>query len=394
MRVHVFRLIDSGSQLITQSSTLTYGHDGKGSVRVLFDAAATIAQVFTYSAYGELLAIHNSSGLLTPNTSPLTAYLYNGEGIDTRTGLYNMRARWYSASNARWERLDPYSGNPTDPFSFHKYGFVHGEPIGMTDPTGLFLAGGLGAIGITGFNFGTQGLAVYAARVGLMTGLQTGFEYFITQQIYSWFLPGEQDDTDWSYAYATNYISNFATGGLKAAFHVKFIIDTLINTISDVSIGKFSWLSLAVRAAVFAGSEGLRKAGTKLLAKYADDVADAFPRGSLSKIFDGHVANQGFSAVIDLTKKKLLLVPSTYSDDIPTGWVNAQGGHGAVSRMLGGNRADHWGFAAILQSDGTLRLRWISRTLNQTADNQVPANLRQEIIEAVEKMTGKTVSSS
>ncbi|MFN9917313.1 MAG: hypothetical protein ACK53L_32300, partial [Pirellulaceae bacterium] len=172
---------------------------------------------------------------------------------------------------------------------------------------------------ITGFNFGANGVAVYAARVGLVTGLQTGFEYFITQQIYSWFLQGEGDDTDWNYAYATNYISNFATGGLQAAFRAKFIVDTLINTISDVAIGKFTWLSLGVRAAVFAGSEGLRKAGTKLLAKYADNVADAFPRGALSKIFDGHVAEQGFTAVIDLTRKKLLLVPSTYSEDIPTG---------------------------------------------------------------------------
>ncbi|MFN9437530.1 MAG: RHS repeat-associated core domain-containing protein, partial [Planctomycetota bacterium] len=136
-------IIDPSSQLITQSSTLTFAHDGKGSVRALFGAAAAIAQVFTYSAYGELLAIHNGSGLLTPNTSSLTAYLYNGEGFDTRTGLYNMRARWYSASNARWERLDPFNGNPNDPFSFHKYGFVHGDPIMGTDPTGMFLVGSL-----------------------------------------------------------------------------------------------------------------------------------------------------------------------------------------------------------------------------------------------------------
>jgi RHS repeat-associated protein len=123
-----------------EGETLTFAHDGKGSVRVLFESAAAIAQVFTYSAYGELLAIHNGSGLLTPHTSPLTAYLYNGEGFDTRTGLYNMRARWYSPTNARWERLDPFAGNPNDPFSFHKYGFVHSNPITGSDPTGMFLS--------------------------------------------------------------------------------------------------------------------------------------------------------------------------------------------------------------------------------------------------------------
>ena len=136
--------IDPSSQLITQSSTLTFAHDGHGSVRALFGAAAAIAQVFTYSAYGELLAIHNGSGLLTPNTSSLTANLYNGEGLDARTGLYNMRARWYSASSARWERLDPFNVNPTDPFSVNKYGFVHGDPVQGIDPTGMFF-------GIAGF---------------------------------------------------------------------------------------------------------------------------------------------------------------------------------------------------------------------------------------------------
>ncbi|MFN6164524.1 MAG: RHS repeat-associated core domain-containing protein, partial [Planctomycetota bacterium] len=129
--------IDPSSQLITQSSTLTFAHDGKGSVRALFGAAAAIAQVFTYSAYGELLAIHNGSGTLQPLASSLTSVLYNGEGLDARTGLYNMRARWYSASNARWERLDPFNGNPSDPFSFNKYGFVHGDPVMGIDPTGL-----------------------------------------------------------------------------------------------------------------------------------------------------------------------------------------------------------------------------------------------------------------
>jgi RHS repeat-associated protein len=137
-------IIDPSSQLITQSSTLTFAHDGKGSVRALFGAAATIAQVYTYSAYGELLAIHNSAGTLQPLTSSLTSVLYNGEGLDARKGLYNMRARWYSASNARWERLDPFNGNPSDPFSFNKYGFVHGDPVQGIDPTGMARKDGAG----------------------------------------------------------------------------------------------------------------------------------------------------------------------------------------------------------------------------------------------------------
>ena len=32
--------------------------------------------------------------------------LYNGEGVDNRTGLYNFRAKWYSASNRGHMRGD------------------------------------------------------------------------------------------------------------------------------------------------------------------------------------------------------------------------------------------------------------------------------------------------
>jgi RHS repeat-associated protein len=173
--------IDPSSQLITQSSTLTFAHDGKGSVRALFNAGAAIAQVFTYSAYGDLLAIHNGSGTLQPLASSLTYVLYNGEGFDARTGLYNMRARWYSASNARWERLDPFAGNPNNPFSFNKYGFVHGDPVMGSDPTGMsYLSASIGVMAITGGLFGGVAggvLSVYSGTnllLGVLTGAITG----------------------------------------------------------------------------------------------------------------------------------------------------------------------------------------------------------------------------
>ena len=135
---------------------------------------AAIVQIFTYSAYGELLAIHNATGsqIANPSNLPLsqlakTSLLYNGEGIDSRTGLYNFRARWYSASSGRFERLDPYAGNPNDPLSFNKYGYVHGNPILGADPSGNdFSIAGISVgnamrIGFAGF---AGGVAVNALR--------------------------------------------------------------------------------------------------------------------------------------------------------------------------------------------------------------------------------------
>jgi hypothetical protein len=271
---------------------------------------------------------------------------------------------------------------------------VHGDPVNGVDPTGFefTLGGALQAMGIQGFSFGKGGVVGYAARTAAITGLQTGLEAFITKQIYSWFLPGQEDDTDWGYQFAANYFSNFLTGGLKAASYVKGIIDTLINTIADVAIGRFSWLALAVRVVIFAGSEGLAKAGTKLLAKYADDVTQAFPRGTLTRVFDGFGAEDGFSGVVDMLRKKLLIVPSTSDVPVPAGFVPRSLGHLEVSNLVGGDSLNHWGFATILQADGTLKVTWKSGVLNMTPDNLVPVSVRQEIVDAIEAATGRTVS--
>ncbi len=165
--------IDPASGLQSQASSLTFAHDGHGSTRVLFEAAAVIAQVYTYSAYGELLALHNSLGSnLTSQASPLTSVLYNGESLDPTTGLYNFRARWYSASNGRFERLDPFAGNPNDPFSFNKYGFVHGNPVMGTDPTGLFEASLSGFFSANSISIGVRALKIQIARSVLHGGLK------------------------------------------------------------------------------------------------------------------------------------------------------------------------------------------------------------------------------
>ena len=47
-----------------------------------------------------------------------------------------LRARWYDAQNGRFNRLDPFFGNLSDPQSLHKYAYVHGDPISNIDPSG------------------------------------------------------------------------------------------------------------------------------------------------------------------------------------------------------------------------------------------------------------------
>ena len=127
-----------------EGETHMFGTDGHGSVRVLYDLVGVIArddqqrmQVYFYDVYGNLLSHGGSS--LTPYDLTLTSYLYSGEAFDFRIGQQYLRARWYDARTGRFDRLDPFAGNSQDPQSFHKYGYVHGDPIQGIDPTGQFL---------------------------------------------------------------------------------------------------------------------------------------------------------------------------------------------------------------------------------------------------------------
>ena len=165
--------IDPVSGLQSPVSSLTFAHDGHGSTRVLFEAAAVIAQIYTYSAYGELIALHNSLGSnLTSQASPLTSVLYNGESLDPTTSLYNFRARWYSAGNGRFQRLDPFAGNRTEPLSYHKYGFVHGDPVQGLDPSGLSFAGNMiSSIGSMMNMMAHSFVATMNARRAVVTGV-------------------------------------------------------------------------------------------------------------------------------------------------------------------------------------------------------------------------------
>ncbi len=139
------KLYDANGNL-TSTETLVFGHDGHGSVRVLMDIAGAMAQMFVYDAYGNMVSISNQAGVRISGSAAAfanavlasTTMLYSGEQFDNRIGLQYLRARYYDATTGCFNRLDPFIGNQQDPQSYHKYAYVHGDPITFMDPLGLF----------------------------------------------------------------------------------------------------------------------------------------------------------------------------------------------------------------------------------------------------------------
>ncbi len=44
----------------------------------------------------------------------------------------------YEPTTGRFSTLDPFFGNLNNPQSFHKYAYVHGDPVNNIDPTGMY----------------------------------------------------------------------------------------------------------------------------------------------------------------------------------------------------------------------------------------------------------------
>ncbi len=132
---------DEIAQTVTEngvSTTHVFCHDGHGSVRVLYDLAGAVAQVFTFAAYGHMIAVHSGTGAFVAGGegAALSSLGYSGEVFDLNAQQQYLRARFYDPATGCFNRLDPFAGNMQDPQSLHKYAYVPGDPILGVDPTG------------------------------------------------------------------------------------------------------------------------------------------------------------------------------------------------------------------------------------------------------------------
>jgi RHS repeat-associated protein len=118
----------------TAGRPTSYVHeDGLGSVRLLTDPAGTATDAYSYDVYGNLLA-HIGT--------PANPYLFAGEPLDSVSGLFYMRARYYDPATGSFLSRDPLSGRNDDPISQQKYLYASDNPVNLVDPSGRQAASG------------------------------------------------------------------------------------------------------------------------------------------------------------------------------------------------------------------------------------------------------------
>ncbi|MDR3196659.1 MAG: RHS repeat-associated core domain-containing protein [Planctomycetaceae bacterium] len=139
------------------------------------DFVGAIVELYAFDAYGNAIGFDPSVAL--------TEFLYSGEQFDSKIGQQYLRARYYDPATGRFNRLDPFFGNLTDPQSFHKYLYTHADPVSNVDPSGKSLAGVCISIAIgAGFGAGIGGYfrGVKGAIVGAFAGASAGAFVFYT----------------------------------------------------------------------------------------------------------------------------------------------------------------------------------------------------------------------
>jgi RHS repeat-associated protein len=100
--------------------------DGLGSVRQAVDENAALVAYHEFDPYGN--PVDNTGG---------EPYGYTGEWWESDIGLLHLRMRWYSPDMGTFLSRDPWRGDMIRPHSLNGYSYTYGNPINLTDPTGL-----------------------------------------------------------------------------------------------------------------------------------------------------------------------------------------------------------------------------------------------------------------
>jgi len=125
-----------GDLLDAGDNTLYYLNDANMNVTALVDASnGNVVERYHYDPYGNVIVMNGGWTQLNPNASYYdNDYLYTGRRLDTESGLFYYRARYYDAALGSFLQRDPIGYSAGDS-NLRRY--VENGPVSATDPEGL-----------------------------------------------------------------------------------------------------------------------------------------------------------------------------------------------------------------------------------------------------------------
>jgi RHS repeat-associated protein len=121
--------IDEPIALYRSGKKYYYHADGLGSVVALTDNHGTTKASYTYDAFGNYVQPEPPP----PPSSVTNPFRYTGRELDSETGLYYYRARYYDSTIGRFLSEDPIGFDGGS----NLYAYVSNSPVNSLDPLGL-----------------------------------------------------------------------------------------------------------------------------------------------------------------------------------------------------------------------------------------------------------------
>ena len=121
---------DNVLSVVKTGTTVWSLADRQGSITDLVDATGAVLNHFVYDSFGNR----------TASTAADFRFGYTGRELDTETGLYYYRARYYDSGLGRFISEDPVGFSAGDT---NLYRYVNNSPTNWTDPTGTTISGWL-----------------------------------------------------------------------------------------------------------------------------------------------------------------------------------------------------------------------------------------------------------
>jgi len=115
--------IDEPLAMSRSGAVLYYHADGLGTITSLTDGSGSAQAAYTYDSFGKPLL---GSSITNP-------FRYTGRELDSETGLYYFRARYYDSGIGRFMSEDPLGTSG----GFNLFEYVLNDPINLYDPSGL-----------------------------------------------------------------------------------------------------------------------------------------------------------------------------------------------------------------------------------------------------------------
>jgi RHS repeat-associated protein len=119
------------STMQTAAGSFYYLHDQQTSIAKLVDGSGNIEWSYSYEPFGTA----KSAAKVDPS-APDNPVQFDGQYLDTASGLYDLRARQYDPSDGRFLSIDPLEPAITDPY-VSAYAYVGNRPTLLDDPSGL-----------------------------------------------------------------------------------------------------------------------------------------------------------------------------------------------------------------------------------------------------------------